>query len=146
MIGLLDGVRELGPLATDGLTPNLLPQKGQGMRSLLIHLPGGVDYRTTIQTFTVSMGSVRHRKAAAPVLGTHPASRPPTHHSPHLYAQVAAEVVEELCRQMGITDPQEMQEFALFLIKKEGESLAWGGSGARLDSKRWLICWLCGHE
>uniref|UniRef100_A0A8C0JGV6 Myosin XVB n=1 Tax=Canis lupus dingo TaxID=286419 RepID=A0A8C0JGV6_CANLU len=36
---------------------------------------------------------------------------------------VAAEVVEELCRQMGITDPQEMQEFALFLIKKEGESL-----------------------
>uniref|UniRef100_A0A8C0PV37 MyTH4 domain-containing protein n=3 Tax=Canis lupus TaxID=9612 RepID=A0A8C0PV37_CANLF len=60
--------------------------KGQGMRSLLIHLPGGVDYRTTIQTFTV-----------------------------------AAEVVEELCRQMGITDPQEMQEFALFLIKKEGE-------------------------
>uniref|UniRef100_A0A8C8XIR8 Myosin XVB n=1 Tax=Panthera leo TaxID=9689 RepID=A0A8C8XIR8_PANLE len=34
---------------------------------------------------------------------------------------VAAEVLEELCRQMGITDPQEMQEFALFLIKKEGE-------------------------
>ncbi|KAM8943784.1 myosin XVB [Lycaon pictus] len=60
--------------------------KGQGMRSLLIHLPGGVDYRTTTQTFTV-----------------------------------AAEVLEELCRQMGITDPQEMQEFALFLIKKEGE-------------------------
>lgn len=27
MIGLLGGVRELGPLATDGLTPNLLPHR-----------------------------------------------------------------------------------------------------------------------
>ncbi|XP_043438586.1 myosin XVB [Prionailurus bengalensis] len=60
--------------------------KGQAVRSLLIHLPGGLDYKTSIQTFTV-----------------------------------AAEVLEELCRQMGITDPQEIQEFALFLIKKEGE-------------------------
>uniref|UniRef100_A0A8C8XJQ6 Myosin XVB n=1 Tax=Panthera leo TaxID=9689 RepID=A0A8C8XJQ6_PANLE len=60
--------------------------KGQAVRPLLIHLPGGLDYKTSIQTFTV-----------------------------------AAEVLEELCRQMGITDPQEMQEFALFLIKKEGE-------------------------
>uniref|UniRef100_A0A8C9KHL8 MyTH4 domain-containing protein n=1 Tax=Panthera tigris altaica TaxID=74533 RepID=A0A8C9KHL8_PANTA len=58
--------------------------KGQAVRPLLIHLPGGLDYKTSIQTFTV-----------------------------------AAEVLEELCRQMGITDPQEMQEFALFLIKKE---------------------------
>ncbi|XP_054173287.1 myosin XVB isoform X8 [Homo sapiens] len=60
--------------------------KGQAIRLLLIHLPGGVDYRTNIQTFTV-----------------------------------AAEVQEELCRQMGITEPQEVQEFALFLIKEKSQ-------------------------
>ncbi|XP_008564302.1 PREDICTED: unconventional myosin-XVB-like [Galeopterus variegatus] len=60
--------------------------KGQTGRLLLIHLPGGVDYSTNIQTFTV-----------------------------------ASEVLEEMCRQMGITDPQEVQEFALFLRKGEGE-------------------------
>ena len=57
-------------------------------------------------------------------------------------------MLEELCRQIGITDPQEMQEFALFLIKKEGEPLAWGeiGGGGRLDSRRWLTCQLCARE
>lgn len=60
--------------------------KGQAVRLLLIHLPGGVDYRTNSQTFTV-----------------------------------AGEVLEELCGQMGITDLEEVQEFALFLIKGEGE-------------------------
>lgn len=60
--------------------------KGQASRLLLIHLPGGVDYRTNTQTFTV-----------------------------------AGEVLEELCGQMGITDLEEVQEFALFIIKGEGE-------------------------
>uniref|UniRef100_A0A8I5R009 Myosin XVB n=1 Tax=Papio anubis TaxID=9555 RepID=A0A8I5R009_PAPAN len=60
--------------------------KGQATRLLLIHLPGGVDYRTNIHTFTV-----------------------------------AAEVQEELCQQMGITEPQEVQEFTLFLIKEKGK-------------------------
>ncbi|XP_036078086.1 myosin XVB [Rousettus aegyptiacus] len=52
---------------------------------LLIHLPGGVHYKTKIQTFTV-----------------------------------AAEVLEELCEKMGVTDPEEVREFALFLVKGEG--------------------------
>ncbi|EHB10770.1 Myosin-XV [Heterocephalus glaber] len=56
--------------------------KGQAVRQLLIHLPGGVDYRTNLKTFSV-----------------------------------AGEVLEEMCGKMGITDPQEIQEFALFLIK-----------------------------
>ncbi|XP_066239718.1 myosin XVB [Saccopteryx leptura] len=60
--------------------------KGQTVRLLLIHLPGGVVYRTNIRTFTV-----------------------------------AAEVLEELCGQMSITDAEEVQEFALFIIKGEGE-------------------------
>ncbi|XP_074199790.1 myosin XVB isoform X3 [Camelus bactrianus] len=60
--------------------------KGQVVHLLLIHLPGGVDYKTNSHTFTV-----------------------------------AAEVLEELCGKMGIRDPQEVQEFALFLIKGEGE-------------------------
>uniref|UniRef100_A0A2I3HSA5 Myosin XVB n=1 Tax=Nomascus leucogenys TaxID=61853 RepID=A0A2I3HSA5_NOMLE len=34
---------------------------------------------------------------------------------------VAAEVQEELCREMGVTEPQEVQEFALFLIKEKGQ-------------------------
>uniref|UniRef100_G1LSJ3 Myosin XVB n=1 Tax=Ailuropoda melanoleuca TaxID=9646 RepID=G1LSJ3_AILME len=71
-------------LPSPGETQALL--KGQGVRSLLIHLPGGMDYKTNIRTFTV-----------------------------------AAEVLEEVCQQMGIMDPQEVQEFALFLIKREGE-------------------------
>lgn len=36
-------------------------------------------------------------------------------------AQVAGEVLEEMCGQMGVTDSEEVQEFALFLIKGEGE-------------------------
>ncbi|XP_023569895.1 myosin XVB [Octodon degus] len=59
---------------------------GKTVRLLVIHLPGGVDYKTNVRTFTV-----------------------------------AGEVLEEMCGQMGITDPQEVQEFALFLIKGEGE-------------------------
>ncbi|PNJ87888.1 MYO15B isoform 36, partial [Pongo abelii] len=74
--------------------------KGQAIRLLLIHLPGGVDYRTNIQTFTV-----------------------------------AAEVQEELCWQMGITEPQEVQEFALFLIKEKSKlgdrASRWGHSPAQ---------------
>ncbi|XP_012588448.1 PREDICTED: unconventional myosin-XV-like [Condylura cristata] len=57
--------------------------KGQMTRMLLIHLPGGMDYKTTVQTFTV-----------------------------------VAEVLEELCGKMDILDPQEVKEFALFLIKE----------------------------
>lgn len=53
------------------------------------------------------------------------------------HAQVAAEVLEELCGKMGITEPEEVQEFALFLIKGEGES--WGKD--RLHSG-WLPCWV----
>lgn len=37
------------------------------------------------------------------------------------HAQVAAEVLEELCEKMGVTDPEEVREFALFLVKGEGE-------------------------
>ncbi|KAB1264807.1 Unconventional myosin-XVB [Camelus dromedarius] len=80
------GWGELGPLSTGGLTLYLPWQKGQVVHLLLIHLPGGVDYKTNSHTFTV-----------------------------------AAEVLEELCGKMGIRDPQEVQEFALFLIKGEGE-------------------------
>ncbi|KAM5309126.1 myosin XVB [Glossophaga mutica] len=60
--------------------------KGKMARPLLIHLPGGLSYKTNISTFTV-----------------------------------AAEVLEEVCGQMGITGPEEVQEFALFLIKGEGK-------------------------
>ncbi|XP_044531083.1 myosin XVB [Gracilinanus agilis] len=67
--------------------------KGQTVRSLLLHLPGGVEYKTTIQTFTVT-----------------------------------AEVLEEMCSQMGIREPLEVQEFAIFLIKNE-ETTAWDQSG-----------------
>uniref|UniRef100_G1PS66 MyTH4 domain-containing protein n=1 Tax=Myotis lucifugus TaxID=59463 RepID=G1PS66_MYOLU len=60
--------------------------KGKMLRLLLVHLPGGVGYKTNVGTFTV-----------------------------------AAEVLEELCGKMGITEPEEVQEFALFLIQGEGE-------------------------
>uniref|UniRef100_A0A8C9P7C7 Myosin XVB n=1 Tax=Spermophilus dauricus TaxID=99837 RepID=A0A8C9P7C7_SPEDA len=60
--------------------------KGHAVRLLVVHLPGGVNYRTNGHMFTV-----------------------------------AGEVLEELCGQMGIRDPQEVEEFALFLIKGEGE-------------------------
>ncbi|XP_048652671.1 myosin XVB [Marmota marmota marmota] len=60
--------------------------KGHAVRLVVVHLPGGVNYRTNGHMFTV-----------------------------------AGEVLEELCGQMGIRDPQEVEEFALFLIKGEGE-------------------------
>lgn len=34
-------------------------------------------------------------------------------------------MLEEMCGQMGITDSEEVQEFALFLIKGEGEPRDW---------------------
>ncbi|XP_006869736.1 PREDICTED: unconventional myosin-XV-like [Chrysochloris asiatica] len=34
---------------------------------------------------------------------------------------VTADVLTELCEHMGVTDPQEVQEFALFLIKGDGD-------------------------
>lgn len=47
---------ELGPLSTGGLTLSHTWQKGKMAYLLLIHLPGGVNYQTKIQTFTVSTG------------------------------------------------------------------------------------------
>uniref|UniRef100_A0A8C0DI85 MyTH4 domain-containing protein n=1 Tax=Balaenoptera musculus TaxID=9771 RepID=A0A8C0DI85_BALMU len=104
--------------------------KGQVAHLLLIRLPGGVEYKANIHTFTVSTGT-RGRgwgdpgKPWASVLGTPlpsrsllPSPAPPSRPCPHV--QVAAEVLEEMCGQMGITDPHEVQEFALFLIKGEG--------------------------
>ncbi|KAG5202863.1 hypothetical protein JEQ12_002446 [Ovis aries] len=76
--------------------------KGQVVHLVLIHLPGGVDYKTNIRTFTV-----------------------------------AAEVLEELCRQMGITDPQEVQEFALFLIKGDSEPPGLGRKHGELARPLW---------
>ncbi|XP_074121215.1 myosin XVB isoform X2 [Sminthopsis crassicaudata] len=67
-------------LPTIGETQAFL--KGQRSRPLLLHLPGGTEYKTVIQTFTV-----------------------------------AREVLEEMCSQMGIREPLEVQEFAIFLIK-----------------------------
>lgn len=55
-LGLPVGGGELWPLATRGLTLDLPWQKGHVIHQLLIHLPGGVDYKTTIRTFTVSAG------------------------------------------------------------------------------------------
>ncbi|KAF6095618.1 myosin XVB [Phyllostomus discolor] len=60
---------------------------------------------------------------------------------------VAAEVLEEMCGQMGISDPKEVQEFALFLIKGEGKLVrplrpheylnnVAGGPDASLHSRR----------
>lgn len=95
------------------------------VRLLLIHLPGGVGYTTNIGTFTVSS---REGLGEAGSLGTSPGPGPLM---PCPHAQVAAEVLEELCEKMGITEPEEVQEFALFLIKGEGE--AWG-EDARLHS------------
>lgn len=96
-------------------------QKGQMVHLLVIHLPGGVEYKTNIQTFTVSAGPPEGRGEAgkpwASLLGS--LQPPPSWPCPH--AQVAAEVLEELCGQMGILDPGEVQEFALFLIKGAGE-------------------------
>lgn len=79
-------------------------------------------------------GKLWHRFWAPPA----PQPHNPTTHGPVNMPQVAAEVLEDLCQQMGITDPQEVQEFALFLIKREGEPLAWGRRGDRLDSRRQL--------
>lgn len=93
-------------------------QKGKMLRLLLVHLPGGVGYKTNIGTFTVSWG---HPRRAGEGRGCGPQSWPgPIMACPH--AQVAAEVLEELCGRMGITEPEEVQEFALFLIQGEGES------------------------
>lgn len=55
------------------------------------------------------------------------------------HAQVAAEVLEELCEKMGIMDPEEVQEFALFLVKGEGEPPCQAGfrAAASLPGPPW---------
>ena len=75
------GWQELGPLSTGGLTLHLPWQKGQVVHLVLIHLPGGVDYKTNIRTFTVSAGPQRGAGGGREdmgSLGTHP---PPKSHS-----------------------------------------------------------------
>lgn len=133
----LVGDRELGPLATGGLTlqPALAerarnplaynsPARGYGLQNQYPDFHGEHGAREE--------GLGRDRKAVASVLGLpHPGLVAPITHGPVDMAQVVAEVLEELCLQMGITDPQEVQEFALFLIKREGEPLAWGGGARR---------------
>lgn len=97
-------------------------QKGQMVRLLVIHLPGGVEYKTNIRTFTVSAGppeGLGRGREAVGIPSGDAAGPPPSW--PCSHAQVAAEVLEELCGQMGILDPGEVQEFALFLIKRAGK-------------------------
>ncbi|XP_072501798.1 myosin XVB isoform X2 [Notamacropus eugenii] len=83
--------------------------EGNTIRSLLLHLSGGMEYKTVIQTFTVSPrvsnGNCRNWSPFPASLMTSPIH------------QVVAEVQKELCTQMGIREPLEMQEFAIFLIK-----------------------------
>lgn len=73
-----------------------------------------MDYRTNSQTFTVSVSGGYQGKGF-------PAYALSSIITACQCAQVAGEVLEELCGQMGITDLEEVQEFALFLIKGEGE-------------------------
>uniref|UniRef100_A0A6I8NVC3 MyTH4 domain-containing protein n=1 Tax=Ornithorhynchus anatinus TaxID=9258 RepID=A0A6I8NVC3_ORNAN len=73
--------------------------KGQGVRPLVIYLPGGVTYETKIRTFSV-----------------------------------VAEVREELCGEMGVTDPQEVQEFTICLIKSPGEPVRPLRAGTNVNS------------
>ena len=65
-----------GASFTGGLTLRLSWQKGQVVHLVLIHLPGGVDYKTNIRTFTVSagpqQGAGRHGKPWVSNLGTPP--------------------------------------------------------------------------
>lgn len=115
---------QLGLLPAAGLTLQPVPwQKGQGARLLLIHMPGSTEYKTNIQMFTVSGAEGGHGEEAAPghihiVLAVTLCLPNP---------QVVGEVLEELCGKMGITDSQEVQEFALFLIKGNGEPCEGGG-------------------
>lgn len=66
-------------LLTAGYSPCiLLHKKGQAVRLLVVHMPGGVDYRTNGYTFTVSRAGQGRRpwaSALAPSLLPH-------HHSP----------------------------------------------------------------
>lgn len=54
VLGVLPWSAELGLLSTGGLTLPYAWQNGKVSYLLLIHLPGGVHYKTKIQTFTVS--------------------------------------------------------------------------------------------
>ncbi|XP_062977575.1 myosin XVB [Elgaria multicarinata webbii] len=60
--------------------------KGRSLRQIIVNLPGDLEYKTKIKTFTV-----------------------------------AADVMNEIGEIMGITEPEEIQEFAIFANKDNGK-------------------------
>lgn len=131
ILGLPDG-RQLGPLSTGGLTLQLaLTEREAGPPASNSHA-WGCGLQDQYPDFHGETGATKGVLGGGwEAVGISPggtlSSLPPSRPCPH--AQVAAEVLEELCRHMGIMDPQEVQEFALFLIKREGELSSLGRKG-----------------
>lgn len=132
-----------GASFTGGLTLRLSWQKGQVVHLVVIHLPGGVDYKTNIRTFTVSagpqQGAGRHGKPWVSDLGTPPTPKVlflpqhPHHGSVHM-SRWQQRCWRSCAGRWASRTPRKCRSLPSSSSKGTVSHLAWGGSTVRVDS------------
>ena len=89
------------------------PQAGRSSKRQLVLFPGGIERHVKIKTcsvgvqllFTIYKQPGAHRRACLMLL---------------CFFQVALEVIEELCYEMGLHRLEAMEEYAIFLVTNRG--------------------------
>lgn len=90
----------------------VLPQAGRSSKRQLFLFPGGIERHVKIKTCSVSV---------QPLFGSSPlVSTEIWHRYVRCVFQVALEVIEELCYEMGLHRLESMEEYAIFLVTSRG--------------------------
>lgn len=92
----------------------VLPQAGRSSKRQLFLFPGGIERHVKIKTCSVS---VRPLFSSSPLVSTARWLRYPC---ARCVFQVALEVIEELCYEMGLHRLESMEEYAIFLVTSRG--------------------------
>ena len=91
----------------------MFPQAGRSSKRQLFLFPGGIERHVKIKTCSVSV-----QLLSAALLQE--VSAAGCHSLVCCAFQVALEVIEELCYEMGLHRPESMEEYAIFLVTSRG--------------------------